>query len=92
MLQAFAPAQKSAPAIEAYSPVRESTSEPFKSEDRGDPPATAAAISTAVDAKVPPLRLVPGSTAIPKFQAIYEQRLKNWHDWENVSTAAQGNR
>jgi hypothetical protein len=62
----------------------------FKLEDFGDPAATAAAILAAVDADVPPLRLVFGSTTIAKFRAVYVARLSNWNKWEAVSNAAQG--
>lgn len=81
---------KSPPAIEAYNPVRQTIRASFKPADFGDPVATAAAILAAVDAAEPPLRLVLGSTTIPKFKAVYQARLGNWDKWEAVSSAAQG--
>ncbi|HEY1743701.1 MAG TPA: SDR family NAD(P)-dependent oxidoreductase [Granulicella sp.] len=77
-------------AIEAYDPIRQAIRSSFKPEDVGDPAATAAAIFEAVDAKEPPLRLVLGSSTIPKFRAVYAGRLSNWEKWEAVSNVAQG--
>ena len=78
------------PAIAAYDPIRQAVRASFKPGDFGDPAATAAAIFAAVDAEEPPLRLVLGSTTIPKFRAVYASRLANWDRWEAVSNAAQG--
>lgn len=86
----FRASVQSPPAIAAYDPVRQAIRSSFKSGDFGDPAATAAAIFNAVDAKDPPLRLVLGSTTIPKFRAVYAARLSNWEQWEAVSNAAQG--
>ena len=77
-------------AIAAYDPIRNAIRSLFKPGDFGDPAATAAAIFAAVDADAPPLRLVLGSTTIPKFRAVYAARLENWAAWEGVSNAAQG--
>ncbi len=87
----FRSAVQSPPAIDAYDPIRQAIRSSFKPQDFGDPAATAAAIFAAVDADEPPLRLVLGSTTVPKFKAVYEARLSNWNKWEAVSIAAQGN-
>ena len=78
------------PAMDVYDPIRQAIRASFKPEDSGDPLATAASLLKAVDADEPPLRLVLGSTTIPKFKAIYQARLSNWEKWEAVSNAAQG--
>ena len=88
----FGAARAEAPAIPAYEAVRQAVRSGFKPEEVGDPQATAAAILAIVDAEKPPLRLVLGSTTIPLFRAVYEQRLKQWDDWSGVSANAQGKR
>jgi hypothetical protein len=57
----------------------------------GDPAATAQAILTLVDAANPPLRLFLGTSPLDVARAAYEQRLKTWEQWNDVSRAAQGN-
>jgi NAD(P)-dependent dehydrogenase (short-subunit alcohol dehydrogenase family) len=86
----FQSAVQRPPTIEAYDPIRQAIRSSFKPEEVGDPAATAAAIFEAVDAEEPPLRLVLGSSTIPKIRAIYAKRLSNWEKWEAVSNAAQG--
>ncbi len=86
----FRSSTQSAPVIDAYNPIRQAIRSSFKPEESGNPAATAAAIFKAVDADKPPLRLVLGSTTIPKFKAVYQARLNNWTEWEAVSNAAQG--
>jgi NAD(P)-dependent dehydrogenase (short-subunit alcohol dehydrogenase family) len=86
----FRSAVLSPPVIEAYDPIRQAIRSSFKPGDVGDPAATAAAILEALDANEPPLRLVLGSSTIPKFRAVYATRLSNWDKWEAVSNAAQG--
>jgi NAD(P)-dependent dehydrogenase (short-subunit alcohol dehydrogenase family) len=79
------------PTIEAYDPIRQAIRSSFKSEEVGNPSATAAAILEIVDADEPPLRLVLGSSTIAKIRAVYASRLGNWDKWEALSNAAQGN-
>lgn len=86
----FQASVQSAPAIAAYDAVRQTIRGSFKAAEVGDPLATAAAIFAAVDADVPPLRLVLGSATIAKLRATYTARLNNWAAWEAVSNAAQG--
>ena len=86
----FQSAVQRPPAIAAYDPIRQAIRSSFKPEDVGDPAATAAAIFEVVDADEPPLRLVLGSSTIPKFRAVYAGRLSNWEKWEAVSNVAQG--
>jgi NAD(P)-dependent dehydrogenase (short-subunit alcohol dehydrogenase family) len=86
----FRAAVQSPPAIDVYNPMRQAIRASFKPEDFGDPAATAAALFKVVDAEAPPLRLVLGTTTIPKFKAVYQSRLRNWEQWESVSNEAQG--
>jgi NAD(P)-dependent dehydrogenase (short-subunit alcohol dehydrogenase family) len=57
----------------------------------GDPRATQKAILTLVDTPNPPLRLFLGSSPLAIARPLYEQRLKTWEQWSEVSKAAQGN-
>ena len=88
----FGASVKFASGIDAYDGVRQAIRAGFKPSDQGDPAATAAAILKVVDAEQPPLRLVLGATTIPRFKDAYEQRIKTWKDWEDVSIAAHGAR
>lgn len=56
----------------------------------GDPTATANAILALVDAANPPLRLFLGSVPLGLARSVYEQRLKTWEQWDDVSRTAQG--
>ncbi|PPG49537.1 short-chain dehydrogenase/reductase [Rathayibacter sp. AY2B3] len=55
----------------------------------GDPVATVPAILRLVDAADPPARLVLGSV-LPMIEAVYEERLRTWRSWSEVSAAAFG--
>ncbi len=59
-------------------------------EDAGNPAATVDALFALVDADKPPLRLILGRTAYPWVKNTYEERLKTWESWQNVSVAAHG--
>jgi NAD(P)-dependent dehydrogenase (short-subunit alcohol dehydrogenase family) len=56
----------------------------------GDPQATRPAILAIVDAENPPLRIFFGQGGLHIVRAEYEQRLKMWEEWDNVSQAAHG--
>ena len=43
-----------------------------------------------MDAENPPLRLLLGKTAYPWIKHTYEERLKTWESWQDVSVAAHG--
>lgn len=77
-------------AIPAYEDVRKALYEQSAAHDLGDPAATAAAVLSLVDAENPPLRLLLGKVAYPWVKYVYEERLKTWKDWQNVSVAAHG--
>ena len=57
----------------------------------GDPRATSAAILQLVDSDTPPSRLVLGSV-LPQIEAVYEERLRTWRSWADVSERAFGTR
>jgi NAD(P)-dependent dehydrogenase (short-subunit alcohol dehydrogenase family) len=57
----------------------------------GDPAATTQAILKLVDVANPPLRLFLGAAPLGVARTLYEQRLKTWEEWDDVSRAAQGN-
>ncbi|MEV4346832.1 SDR family NAD(P)-dependent oxidoreductase [Actinoplanes sp. NPDC049596] len=69
-----------------YDRAREATAPEFRV---GDPAATVPAIFTLVDAADPPRRLILGDV-FPEIEAIYEDRLKTWRDWQPITRAAFG--
>ena len=71
--------------------MRPCTKPRTKNNKPGDPAATAAAILKLVDAEKPPLRLFLGSMPLQIARQRYEERLKTWESWADVSEAAQGN-
>jgi NAD(P)-dependent dehydrogenase (short-subunit alcohol dehydrogenase family) len=58
--------------------------------DSGNPAATVDALFALVDSENPPLRLILGKIAYPWVKNTYEQRLKTWESWQDVSVAAHG--
>ena len=77
----------------AYALLREGLQEeaPPDAPLPGDPAATSQAILALVDAPTPPLRLLLGARALHITRTLYEQRLKTWEQWDDLSRAAQGN-
>ena len=80
---------KQAEPIAAYDGVRAYLASMLTPDMMGKPAATSAAILKVVDAEQPPLRLILGSMG-PLVRQVYEQRLKTWEEWQDVSAAAQG--
>jgi NAD(P)-dependent dehydrogenase (short-subunit alcohol dehydrogenase family) len=76
--------------IPAYDDIRKDFYEHAEAQDSGNPKATAGAILSLVDAKNPPLRLLLGKTTLPWVKYTYEERLKTWESWQDVSVAAHG--
>ncbi|MCO8274898.1 SDR family NAD(P)-dependent oxidoreductase [Actinoplanes sp. TRM 88003] len=72
--------------LPAYDATRATKSPEFRI---GDPAATVPAILALVDAENPPRRLILGDV-FPEVEAIYEDRLKTWRDWQPVSLRAFG--
>lgn len=56
----------------------------------GDPHASAAAVLKIIDADNPPLRVFFGSAPLQLARADYENRLRNWEQWQSVAELAQG--
>ncbi len=69
-----------------YAEVRQATAQQF---EVGDPSATGAAILQIVDAQQPPLRVFLGKS-FDDVAALYDERLRTWHEWQPVSLAAFG--
>jgi NAD(P)-dependent dehydrogenase (short-subunit alcohol dehydrogenase family) len=76
--------------IPAYDDVRKDFYEHANEQDSGNPAATAGAILSLVDSENPPLRLLLGKTTFPWVKHTYEERLKTWESWQEVSVAAHG--
>ncbi len=72
----------------AYDGLREAMGSRPKSTP-GVPADAAAALLEIVDADAPPLRVIFGAGPLALAKGIYEQRLKTWADWEQVSRKAQ---
>ena len=79
-----------APQMPEYDATRQMRAERFKGVTFGDPVATSEAILKVVDAENPPLRLFLGAFATDVVPKVYEQRLKTWAEWTDVSRAADG--
>ncbi|KAB1231628.1 SDR family NAD(P)-dependent oxidoreductase [Chryseobacterium viscerum] len=56
----------------------------------GSVDATAPALVKLVETENPPLRLLLGKVALPFVKHNYEQRLKLWEEWNDVSVEAHG--
>jgi len=83
---------KHATPIAAYDGIRDGRpTRPGGTVKRGDPTATSTAILKIVDAENPPLRLLLGAFATQLVPEVYDQRLKVWAEWKDVSVAADGN-
>ncbi|MEO6521784.1 MAG: SDR family NAD(P)-dependent oxidoreductase [Mucilaginibacter sp.] len=76
--------------IAAYDDVRNALYASIKPEDSGVPEATADAVLKLVDAENPPLRLILGKVGFPWFKHTYDERVKTWEEWQDVSVAAHG--
>ena len=74
-----------------YNDVRAALAEGNKPEDWGVPEATVEAVLKLVDTENPPLRLILGRAGVQWIKHTYDQRLKTWEEWQDVSVAAQGN-
>jgi NAD(P)-dependent dehydrogenase (short-subunit alcohol dehydrogenase family) len=77
--------------IAAYDGVRDAMAARRAESTSGDPTATSAAILKIVDAQEPPLRILFGEMATILAPRIYDQRLKTWAAWDELSKAAGGN-
>jgi len=78
-------------AMDIYADFKAKAMQGLSTMQRGNPNATAEAILKVVDAQQPPLRLFLGSNNLPQMRTVYDQRIKTWEEWNEVSKAAQGN-
>jgi len=62
----------------------------FTEDAIGVPEATVEAILKLVGSENPPLRLILGKVAYPWIKQVYEQRLREWEEWKEISAAAHG--
>ncbi|GAA2136686.1 SDR family NAD(P)-dependent oxidoreductase [Glycomyces algeriensis] len=56
----------------------------------GDPAAAARVLLELADHDDPPVRILFGTGFYPMIQQAYDNRRKNWDEWQDLSTAAQG--
>ncbi|MDR7210216.1 SDR family NAD(P)-dependent oxidoreductase [Flavobacterium piscis] len=76
--------------VNAYDEIRKDFYEHANEQDSGNPEATVQAVFSLVDSENPPLRLLLGKTTYPWVKHTYEERLKTWESWQDVSVAAHG--
>lgn len=81
---------KRATEMPEYDPMRETRAAQGKTIKRGNPAASSEAILKVVDSENPPLRLLLGDYATQIVPKVYDQRLKVWSEWTDVSRAADG--
>ncbi|WP_026729620.1 SDR family NAD(P)-dependent oxidoreductase [Flavobacterium denitrificans] len=72
----------------AYDGLKKAVSE--AENDFGKVEATAPAILKLIQTENPPLRLLLGRVALPFVKQTYEQKLKTWEEWKDVSVEAHG--
>ncbi|NOW95028.1 SDR family NAD(P)-dependent oxidoreductase [Mucilaginibacter sp. SG564] len=75
---------------ETYVPVLEGFKAGLKPEYIGKPEATVDALLQLVDTENPPLRLLLGKVALYLVKQNYQNRMKQWEDWNEVAVAAHG--
>jgi NAD(P)-dependent dehydrogenase (short-subunit alcohol dehydrogenase family) len=76
--------------MDEYNDVRAAFQAGLTDDIFGIPEATSAAVLKLVDTVNPPLRLFLGKMAFPWVKQLYEGRLAEWSEWEDVSAAAHG--
>lgn len=76
--------------MKAYEPVKEAFQAGLTDDSFGVPEATTDAILKLIDTPNPPLRLFLGKVGLPWVKQVYEQRLAEWEEWQEVAVAAHG--
>lgn len=76
--------------LQGYEKVKEAFYAGITEDSIGKPEATVDAILQLVDHPTPPLRLFLGKVAYPWTKHVYEERLKTWAEWSEVSALAHG--
>ena len=76
--------------MEIYDPVRTAFQAGLTEDSFGIPEATSDAVLKLVDSENPPLRLFLGKVALPWIKQVYNGRLAEWEEWNEVASAAHG--
>lgn len=76
--------------IPAYDGIKKAIADGHDPDTFGKTSATVPAIIKLVEAENPPLRLFLGKVALPFAKQTYEQKIKTWEEWADVSVAAHG--
>ncbi len=85
------PSSARSASIDAYDDVKAAFQKGLEDPSTfGIPEATTDAVLKLVDAENPPLRLFLGKVAYPWTKQVYEARLTEWEEWNDVATAAHG--
>jgi len=77
--------------LAVYDEVRAALAAGNNPDDWGVPEATTEAVLKLVDTVNPPLRLILGRVGFQWINHVYDQRMKTWAAWQDISVAAQGN-
>jgi NAD(P)-dependent dehydrogenase (short-subunit alcohol dehydrogenase family) len=77
-------------AIPAYDSLKAAQQARFTEDFFGYPEATTDAVIKLIDSENPPLRLFLGKVAYPWAKQVYQGRLAEWEQWNDVATAAHG--
>jgi len=80
---------KFAEGMEIYAGFKEKFFESLSAMERGNPEATPEALFLMVDSENPPLRFNLGSHNLLGVKAAYNERVKLWEEWDEVSRSAQ---
>jgi hypothetical protein len=76
--------------IEVYEGLKSVVYEQFKTMPNGNPQATAEVLLKVVDAENPPQRIFFGKTALPWVKQVYNERLSQWENVNDLSEVAHG--
>jgi NAD(P)-dependent dehydrogenase (short-subunit alcohol dehydrogenase family) len=76
--------------MDVYTGLKTQIFERMRGMEKGDPEATPEALFKIVDAENPPLRFNLGAHNLGWVRSAYEERLKTWEAWQEVSASAQG--
>jgi NAD(P)-dependent dehydrogenase (short-subunit alcohol dehydrogenase family) len=77
-------------ALPQYDQLKTDQQARFTEDFFGYPEATTDAIFKLIDSENPPLRLFLGKIALPWVKQVYDGRLAEWDQWNDVAAAAHG--
>jgi NADP-dependent 3-hydroxy acid dehydrogenase YdfG len=75
--------------ISAYQPLTDKMTEMRGSHTQADPQHTVGAILKLVDTPTPPLRLFLGKMPLMMIEPVYQKRLAEWKQWQEVAESAE---